>query len=293
MPSATRTTRLAPARPYDLRASASGASGGTRRWEGQVLRIALATPAGPARAAVAQRPDGDLDVAVRGPDADAAIDALRFVLALDDDHAPFLRRARHDPRLAATALRHAGYRPARTGTVAHAVLAAACGQLVTGAEAARMQAAITRVAMLTDDDGLVTPPDAAALLAVSTARMAATGLAARRATAVRRLLRGFDVERLRALPTPAATARITRDPWLGEWSAGVICTEGLGRFDAPVLGDLGLMRIVARETGVWPQPEATRALVEGYDEWAGLAAMYLLRHPHARSKTGVLAARAA
>ena len=255
--------------------------------------MALATPAGPARAAVAQRPDGDLDVAVRGADTDAALDALRFVLAIDADHAPFLRMARHDPRLASTAVRHEGYRPARTGSVAQAVLAAACGQLVTGAEAARMQAAITRMAMPPGDDGLVTPPDAAALLRVSAARMTSTGLAARRATAVRRLLRGLDVERLRAVDTPAAIARITRDPWMGAWSAGVICTEGLGRFDAPVVGDLGLMRIVARETGTWPEPDDTRALVEDYGEWAGLAAMYLLRHPHARSKTGVLAARAA
>jgi len=242
---------------------------------------------------VTQRHDGDLDVAVHALDTTAAIDALRFVLALDDDHAPFLRRARHDPRLAATALRHEGYRPVRTGTVAQAVLAAACGQLVTGAEAARMQAAITHLAMPSGDDGLVAPPDAEALLRVPAAAMASTGLAARRATALQRLLRGLDVERLRGVDSPQATARITREPWLGPWSAGVICTEGLGRFDAPVVGDLGLMRIVARETGRWPEAEETRALVEGYGEWAGLAAMYLLRHPHARSKTASAAPRAA
>lgn len=287
MPASTLTARIAPARPYDLRASASGASGGTRRWEGPVLRVALATPAGAARAAVTQRHDGDLDVAVRGPDATAAVDALRFVLAIDDDHAPFLRMARHDPRLAATAVRNEGYRPARTGTVAHAVLAAACGQLVTGQEAAHMQAAIARMAMPRGDDGLIAPVTAERLCAVTTARMASTGLASRRATALRRLLRGLDVERLRAVPTGAATARIMREPWLGPWSAGVICTEGLGRFDAPVVGDLGLMRIVAAETGRWPEPEDTRALVERYDGWAGLAAMYLLRHPLARRKTGV------
>lgn len=289
----TFTTRLAPVRPYDLRVSASGASGGTRRWDGPVLRLALATPAGGARAAVTQRPDGDLDVAVRGPDATAAIDALRFVLATDDDHRPFLRLARRDPRLAATAIRHQGYRPIRTGTVAHAVLAAACGQLVTGQEAARMQAAIGRLAMPRGADGLIAPVTADALAAVTTARMASVGLASRRATALRRLVRGFDVERLRAVATSAATTRITREPWLGPWSAGVICTEGLGRFDAPVVGDLGLMRIVAAETGHWPEPDDTRALVEGYGEWAGLAAMYLLRHPLARRKTGVALPQAA
>jgi 3-methyladenine DNA glycosylase/8-oxoguanine DNA glycosylase len=139
----------------------------------------------------------------------------------------------------------------------------------------------------------MTPPDRAALLRVPTAAMTGTGLAARRATAVRRLLRGVDPQRLHGVTTTQASARITRDPWLGAWSAGVICTEGLGRFDAPVVGDLGLMRIVARETGRWPEAEETRALVEGYGEWAGLAAMYLLRHPHARTKTGAPAARAA
>lgn len=293
-PATTTTTRIAPMRPYDLRMSASGASGGTRRWQGPLLRVALATPAGPARAAVAQRRDGDLDVAVRGPDVAAALDALRFVLATDDDPGPFLRMARRDARLAATADRNRGYRPARLGTVAQAVLQAACGQLVTGQEAARMHRAIVRLAVPVGDDGLADPPDAAALARVPTAAMASTGLAARRATALRRLLMGLDVERLRDVSTLRATARIVREPWLGPWSAGVICTEGLGRWDAPIVGDLGLMRIVAAEQGEWPaDPAMTAALVQDYGEWAGLAAQHLLRHPLARRPTGGRAARAA
>ena len=89
------------------------------------------------------------------------------------------------------------------------------------------------------------------------------------------------------------TARVTREPWLGPWSAGVIGTYGLGRFDCPVVGDLGLMRIVAAETGRWPEPEDTRALVEHYGEWAGLASAYLLMHPLARVKQGAPRDRAA
>ena len=104
-------TRLRPAAPYDLRLSAGSSAGGTRRWNGAVLAMALPTPAGDARAAVRQRHDGDLEVAVRGPDLAAALDALRFVLAVDDDHAPFLRMARRDPRMAPVSVRWAGYRP--------------------------------------------------------------------------------------------------------------------------------------------------------------------------------------
>ena len=80
--------------------------------------MALSTPAGPARAAVRQRADGDLEVGVTGPDAAAALDAVRFVLATGDDHAPFLRMARRDPRMAPVSVRWPGYRPARRGSVA-------------------------------------------------------------------------------------------------------------------------------------------------------------------------------
>ncbi len=279
-------TRLRPAPPYDLRLSAGGSAGGTRRWHGAVLAIALPTPAGAARAAVRQRRDGDLEVAVRGPDLPAALDALRFVLAVDDDHGPFLRMARRDARMAPVSVRWAGYRPARRATVAQSVITAACGQLVTGREAARMERAIVTMASGGADDGLAEPPSSAELASLQPARAVSTGLAARRAAAMTRFARGVDLERLRAVPTELMTARVIREPWLGPWSAGVIGTYGLGRFDAPVVGDLGLMRIVAAETGRWPEADETRALVDHYGEWSGLASAYLLMHPHARVKQG-------
>ena len=108
-------TTLRPARPYDLRLSAGGTAGGTRRWQGAVLALALMSPAGPARAAVRQRHDGDLEAAVPATDPEAALDALRFALAVDVDHAPFLRMARRDPRMAAVGVRRNGPRPPRVG----------------------------------------------------------------------------------------------------------------------------------------------------------------------------------
>lgn len=279
-------TVLRPARPYDLRLSAAGGAGATRSWQGSVLAIALVTPAGPARAAVRQRHDGDLDAAIRAPDLPSAVDALRFVLALDEDHAAFLRMARRDPRMAPVSVRRAGYRPARLATVAHSVIAAACGQLVSGREAARMERAVVAMASTRGPDGLVEPPSSADLAAVQPARAVATGLAARRAGAMVRIARGMDLERLRGVSTGRMTARVTREPWLGPWTAGIVGTYGLGRFDAPMVGDLGLMRIVAAETGRWPDAEETRELVDGYGEWSGLASAYLLMHPHARVKQG-------
>lgn len=280
------TTRLRPRPPYDLRMSAGGSAGGTRRWRGSVLVLALATEAGPARAAVRQRTDGVLDVAVRGPDVHMALDALRFILGTGDDHAPFLRLARRDPRMAPVSVRRPGYRPARCGTVAHALVAAACGQLVAGREAARMERAVVAMAGERGDDGLVSPPRSRDLAGLQPARVAATGLAARRAAAVVRMARGVDLERLHGVPTGRMIARVVREPWLGPWTAGVIGTYGLGRFDAPMVGDLGLMRIVAAETGRWPDAHETLALVEHYGEWSGLASAYLLAHPHARVKQG-------
>lgn len=282
----TLVTTVRPRPPYELRLSAGGSAGGTRRWHGSVLVMALSTPAGAGRAAVRQRHDGLLDVAVDAPDAASALDAVRFMLAVDDDHSAFLRMARRDARMAPVSVRRAGYRPARRGTVAQSLLTAACGQLVSGAEAARMERAIVRMVSTPGADGLCTPPSCADVAALSPARMVSAGLAARRAGAVHRLARGIDLERLRTVDTGRMTARVTREPWLGPWSAGIIGTYGLGRFDAPVVGDLGLMRILAAETGRWPEPDDTRALVDHYGEWSGLASAYLLMHPHARVKQG-------
>jgi AraC family transcriptional regulator of adaptative response / DNA-3-methyladenine glycosylase II len=286
-------TTLRPARPYDLRLSAGGTAGGTRRWQGAVLALALMSPAGPARAAVRQRHGGDLEAAVRATDPEAALDALRFALAVDVDHAPFLRMARRDPRMAAVGVRRNGYRPARRGSVAQSVIAAACGQLVTGGEAARMERAIVAMASPRLDDGLRLPPTSEALAGLAPARAASCGLAARRAGAMTRLARGMDVERLHAASTDQMTARLVREPWLGPWSAGMVGTYGLGRMDAPVIGDLGLMRIVAAETGRWPEPDETRALVDHYGAWSGLASAYLLMHPLARVARPARAHRAA
>jgi 3-methyladenine DNA glycosylase/8-oxoguanine DNA glycosylase len=108
-----------------------------------------------------------------------------------------------------------------------------------------------------------------------------------------RLCRSLELERLHDLPTDAVVRRIERERGLGPWSAGVVCIEGLGRFEHGLVGDLGLVKLVRALRGrqlveTWETAE----LLEPYGEWAGLASVYLLRG-FARGLIPLPAARAA
>ena len=279
-------TVLRPAPPYSLADSVEGWAGGTRRMRGGVLDLWDLAAGAPVRIRLAQAGDGTLAAQAAWEDAavpaDAVHDRLRFLLALDVDHTPFLRVAREDPLLRELARRRPGIRPLRlAGSAAHALLAAACGQLVSWKEAVRVHAGVLR-ACTAERDGLRLPPTQADLGALSPARMRAAGLAARRAAALVRVARGPALERLAGRPREQMVAAIARERDLGPWSAAVVAIYGLGRYDHGLVGDLGLMRLMAARTGAVPRPEETAALLEPYGEWAGLASVYLLRHPLAR-----------
>ena len=274
---------LSPRRPYSLRASAFGTAGGTRRWAGEALEVAYLAAGRPARARVWQRADGRLGARIDAPEPEAAHDALRALLAVDVDHGPFLRQARRDPLMRDLALRHAGLRPMRLSTVAHALVRALCGQLVTGRTAMGTERALLR-RCAPEAGGLRAPPTAAQVAALAPAQAVACGLAPRRAAALVRCARELPLERLRDLGAEDLARRVCRERWLGPWSLGVISLYGLGRYEHALVGDLGLMRLWAAERGRWPQAGETAELVSGYGEWAGLASVYLLHHPLARRR---------
>jgi DNA-3-methyladenine glycosylase II len=289
-------TTLRPAAPYSLADSVEGRAGGTRMVRGGVLDLWDLAAGAPVRVRLAQRPDGTLAALATWEDPEvgpeAVHDRLRFLLALDVDPAPFLRIAREDPRLRELARRRPGIRPLRlAGGAAHALLAAACGQLVAWKDAARVHAAVLR-ASTAERDGLRLPPTQADLAALSPARARAAGLAARRAAALVRVCRGPALERLATRPREQMVRAIARERDFGPWSAGVVAIYGLGRYDHGLVGDLGLMRLLAAERGAVPAPEETAELLAPYGEWAGLASVYLLRLPPAR-RVGPLAAVAA
>src|SRR5439155_26576111 len=87
-----------------------------------------------------QSPDGT--VWLRGEPA--AVERLRWILALDDDHSEFLRAVRSDPLLGRASRELRGLRPVRVGSVAQALLRALCGQLIEAKRARRLEQKLIR-----------------------------------------------------------------------------------------------------------------------------------------------------
>jgi 3-methyladenine DNA glycosylase/8-oxoguanine DNA glycosylase len=278
-------TALRPRPPYSLALSARMKSDATRYFRDGVLTVALEAGGAPALARVRQRPDGALALAVESAQPDAAVEKLRFVLAADDDHEPFLRRFADDPLLAGACRRLRGFRPLRTATVTHALLKAICGQLIQAKAARLLEARLLRSAG-TPLGELRLPPTRGTFGGHSSAVLVREGLVARKANALVRISREWDLERLHGVPTAAAVTRIERERGLGPWSAGMVCLYGLGRFEQGLVGDLGLVKLCAGLLGRRAEAEDTQALLEPYGEWAGLASVYLLAG-------GAAAARAA
>src|SRR5256884_609631 len=82
--------------------------------------------------------------------------------------------------------------------------------------------------------------------------------------------------RPRARRPATAADRLERERGLGPWSVGVVCVEGLGRYERGLVGDLGLVKLCSALRGRWVEPWETAELLEPYGEWAGLASVYLL-----------------
>jgi 3-methyladenine DNA glycosylase/8-oxoguanine DNA glycosylase len=271
-------TTIRPRPPYSLALSARLRSDPTKRLREGVLTLALEAGGKPALARVRQRPDGSLVVVVEGAAPEEALERVRFVLAADADHAPFLRRFADDRLLGRAVRSLRGLRPLRTASVTHALVKAVCGQLIQASAARQLEARLLRALGASYGD-LLLPPTRATFAGLAPAQLGRLGLVARKANVLVRLSREWDVERLRAVETPAAVARIERERGLGPWSAGMMCLYGLGRYEHGLVGDLGLIKLCAALLGRRAEPEDTSRLLERYDEWAGLASVYLLAGP--------------
>lgn len=212
-----------------------------------------------------QLPDGRLVVRAS---CDRAVEEARFVLALDDDTTEFHRRYAHDPLLGPTVRRLRGLRPRRRATVTHAFVRAVCGQLIQASEALRIESRIIRA-------GAGDPPTRESLASLSPARLTACGLAASRAATLARLARTLDLEVL--AEREDALERLGRERGVGPWTVGIVALQGLGRYDAGIVDDLALVKLLASLRRRRPEPGETAELLAPYGEWQGLASIFLVQ----------------
>ena len=261
--------RLAPRGPYSLAFSARLSSDATRTFRDGVFTAALDGELVRAW----QSPDGTITVRAQ---SDAGIERLRWILALDDDHSEFLRAVRDDVFLGPASRALRGLRPLRVSTVAQALLRAFCGQLIEAKRARRLEQTIIRTICAPVADGLHAAPTTRDLAALAPSQLRGLGLHARRAAALVRLCRTVELERLHGVETPVVAARLERERGLGPWSIGVVCLEGLGRYDYGLVGDLGLVKLLRELRGRAVEGWETAELLAPYGEWAGLASMYML-----------------
>jgi 3-methyladenine DNA glycosylase/8-oxoguanine DNA glycosylase len=267
---------LRPRGPYSLRTSARAASDATRVVANGSYTATIAVEGQLERVRAWQRPDGA--VCIRA-DSEAGVEHVRFALGIEDDHSEFLSRFAADPLLGEAIRQLRGLRPLRTATVAHALLRAVAGQLITARRARAIERAIVRSATPALE-GLHAAPTTGDLARFSPAQLRNLGLGARRGAALVRLCRSLDLEALKGLPTDAVARRLERERGLGPWSVGVICLEGLGRYERGLARDLGLVKLAADLWGRRVEAEETDALLAPYEEWAGLASVYLLAGYH-------------
>ena len=151
----------------------------------------------------------------------------------------------------------------------HAVVRAVAGQRVQSGKALEIERAVLRAC---GED----PPTREAVATLSSAALCRAGLAASRAATLARLVRELDLEGLREERPDVALARLGRVRGFGPWSVGVVALQGLGRYDTGLVGDLGLVKLLASLRGHWPRQEDTAAFLAPYEEWRGLASVFLL-----------------
>jgi 3-methyladenine DNA glycosylase/8-oxoguanine DNA glycosylase len=259
--------------PYSLALSARLSSDATRTFREGLFTAVLEVEGRPELARAWQSPNGT--VTIRSESA-AGAERVRWMLALDDDHSDFLRLVRDDVMLGPASRALRGLRPVRVGTVAHALLRAFCGQLIEAKRARRLEQTIIRKVCAAGGERLHVSPKTRDLGALAPSQLRALGLHAGRGASLVRLCRTIELERLHGVPTDVVASRLQRERGLGPWSVGVVCLEGLGRYDHGLVGDLGLVKLLRALRGRPVEGWETAELLEPYGEWSGLASMYLL-----------------
>jgi len=197
-----------------------------------------------------------------GPGADRALAAVPDLLELDADGGSL---PTGHPLIGHLAKRFPGVRVPRTGAVLESLVPAILEQKVTGQEAHRALAGLTRVhgeaAPGPAEWRLRLPPAPSALAALPYYAYHPFGVEQRRAEVIRRVAaRAAWFEAAADLPWSEAYARLTAVPGIGPWTAAEVGARAFGDPDAVSVGDFHLPNLVAFALAGEPRADDARML---------------------------------
>lgn len=179
-----------------------------------------------------------------GPGADSIIDRAPDLVGADDP--PF---SVDHPIVGPLARRHAGLRVIRTGSVVDGLIRAVLGQKVTGREAKRSFARLTRATSEPapgPQPGLMLPPDPEAIAAMGYHRLHPMGVERRRSETLIRVARHAKrLDEAAAMSIQDAYRRVQAVHGIGPWSAAVALGPALGDADAVPVGDFHIPNTVS------------------------------------------------
>jgi len=273
---------------WAFRLPSRGGSDGVLRCRGGVLERLLHLDGRPAVVRVAQTGQRRVLFGAWAQDrelAAAAIERMRFALAVDDDLRPFWERYRDDPLIGSSLRCTPWLRITRRPSAFEALAWAVCEQLIESVRAAAIERRIVRaLGPRCEESGLRDVPAAAALAGCAPARLESFDLAGRRAIALVRVAREVATGRidLDGSDHERSWCRLLAIPTIGRWTVEMLAQTGQGRYDVVPAGDLGYLKLLGSwQSGGNPAARAdereVRALFEPYGEWAGLAAAHALR----------------
>src|SRR3954465_6568270 len=230
--------------------------------------------------------------AASAEDAEDALARMRFVLALDDDLAPFHREFRRDPLLGGALGGPPRLRVLRKPAPFEALMYAICEQLIDTQAAGNIVWALVHALGRRHASGTWIAPRPGALdnppaLGGAGPRaldnppaLVRAGLAPARARtlarAARAVARGLDPG---APPDSPDRARLATIPGVGPWTLAHLDLFGRGIYDVPLEADVGMRNAYARIAGVRTgsvSEEEFAAVLGRYRPWQGLAAMYMV-----------------
>ena len=216
------------------------------------------------------------------PDARAyGVDRMRFALGLDHDITPFLRKFKWDPLIGPVIRRRPWLRPRRRPEPFEALAWAVCEQLIDGERATEIQRRlIRRFGRRSRCGTLRDAPTADGLARRAHAEIEGCGLAAKRATALRRASHEVATGRadLHDAERDRVWARLRAIPNIGSWTIDCLAFHGQGDDDMLPALDLAYVKLVGRLAGLGRRAteEEVREFFAPYEPYRGLAGLYAL-----------------